>query len=81
VVVGTSRKGFLGRLLATPDGRPLPIDERDDATLATIVWALDQGAHAVRVHDVRGAVRAAAVLDIMQRAYDAGLVASAAAPG
>jgi hypothetical protein len=41
------------------------------------VWALDQGATAVRVHDVRMAVRAAAVLDIMQRAYDGGLVASA----
>jgi dihydropteroate synthase len=77
VVVGASRKGFLGRLLADPSGAPLPVGERDDATLATVVWALDQGAAAVRVHDVRGAVRAAAVLDMMQRAYDGGLVASA----
>jgi dihydropteroate synthase len=77
VVVGTSRKSFLGRLLAGPDGTPLPVDERDDASLATAVWALDQGAAAVRVHDVQGAVRAASVLDIMQRAYDGGLVAAA----
>jgi dihydropteroate synthase len=76
VVVGTSRKSFLGRLLAGPDGTPLPADEREDATLATVVWALDQGATAVRVHEARSAVRAAAVLDIMQRAYDGGLVPS-----
>jgi dihydropteroate synthase len=76
VVVGASRKTFLGRLLAGPDGTPLPVDERDEATLATVVWALDQGAAAVRVHDVRGAVRAASVLDVMRRAHDQGLVAS-----
>jgi dihydropteroate synthase len=77
VVVGTSRKGFLGRLLAGPDGSPLAADERDEATLATVVWALDQGATAVRVHDVPIAVQAATVLEIMQRAYDGGLVTSA----
>jgi dihydropteroate synthase len=74
VVVGTSRKGFLGRVLAAPDGTPQPVGEREEATLATVVWALDQGASAVRVHDVRTAVRAASVLDIMVRAYDGGLV-------
>ncbi len=81
VVVGASRKGFLGRLLAGPDGTPLPADERDEATWATVVWALDQGATAVRVHDVPGAVRAASVLDVMRRAYDQGLVGSGTTAG
>jgi dihydropteroate synthase len=73
VVVGASRKTFVGRVLAGPDRDPLPVDQRGDGTLATVVWALDQGASAVRVHDVRSAVRAAQVLDVMQRAYDGGL--------
>jgi dihydropteroate synthase len=63
VLVGTSRKSFIGRLLAIDAP-----DERDDGTLATTVWVLDQGARMVRVHDVRRAARAAALLDVLQRA-------------
>jgi dihydropteroate synthase len=63
VLVGTSRKTFIGRLL----GIDAP-DARDDGTLATVVWALDQGARMVRVHDVRRAARAAALLDVLERA-------------
>lgn len=63
LLVGTSRKSFLGRLVGEAD----PV-ARDDATLATIVWALERGAAVVRVHDVRGAVRAAAVLGALARA-------------
>jgi dihydropteroate synthase len=73
VVIGASRKGFIGRVLAGEGADPLPVDQREDGTLATVVWALDQGATAVRVHDVRAAARALQVLDIMQRAYDGGL--------
>lgn len=73
VVVGSSRKSFLGRVLAGPGDDPLPVDRRQDGTLATVVWALDQGASAVRVHDVRSAARAMHVLEIMRRAYDGGL--------
>ncbi len=40
----------------------------DDATLATVVWALERGAAMVRVHDVRGAVQVAAVLGALARA-------------
>ena len=54
VLVGASRKRFLGALLAAPDGRPRPPDRRDDATLATSVLAARAGAWGVRVHDVRG---------------------------
>ncbi len=63
VLVGTSRKTFLGRI--TDEADPAA---RDAATLATAVWALERGAAMVRVHDVRGAVQAAAVLGAMARA-------------
>jgi dihydropteroate synthase len=63
VLVGTSRKGFIGRLLGIDEP-----EARDDGTLATTVWALDQGARMVRVHDVRGAVRSAALLDVLTEA-------------
>ncbi|HEX2023064.1 MAG TPA: dihydropteroate synthase [Acidimicrobiales bacterium] len=50
VLVGTSRKSFLGRLTG---GTPLPTDDRLEGSLATAAWALTQGAAMVRVHDVR----------------------------
>ncbi len=53
VLVGTSRKTFIGAVLADalPAGAP-PVD-RDDGTLATVVWAVDRGVGIVRVHAVR----------------------------
>jgi len=48
VVVGTSRKGFLGTLLDATSP-----EDRLEGSLATAVWALTQGARMVRVHDVR----------------------------
>lgn len=63
VVVGASRKRFLGALLADPDGTPAAVDARDDATAATSALAAAAGAWCVRVHEVRGsadAVRVAA---------------------
>jgi dihydropteroate synthase len=56
LLVGTSRKGFLGRLAAGPDAAPLPPDERLEASVATAAWAFDAGAAMVRVHDVRETV-------------------------
>jgi dihydropteroate synthase len=53
VLVGTSRKSFLGKLTGGA-----PVDDRREASLATAVWALDAGASMVRVHDVRPAVHA-----------------------
>jgi dihydropteroate synthase len=47
IVIGTSRKGFLGRVGQTPPGA-----ERIAATLATNVLALERGASVFRVHDV-----------------------------
>lgn len=62
VLVGASRKSFLGALLAGPDG-PRPVGERADATTAVTALSAAAGAWAVRVHDVRAsadAVRVAA---------------------
>jgi dihydropteroate synthase len=50
VVIGTSRKGFLGRVGRTPPGA-----DRIAATLATNVLALERGASVFRVHDVAAA--------------------------
>jgi dihydropteroate synthase len=64
VVVGTSRKSFLGRLLAASDGvdEPVPVDDRLAGSIATATWAMVAGAAMVRVHDVRASVQAAAVV-------------------
>ena len=64
ILVGASRKRFLGALLAGPDGVPVPPRERDAATTATSVLCALAGAWCVRVHDARSsadAVRVAAV--------------------
>ena len=53
ILVGASRKRFLGRLLAGPDGTPRPFAECDDATLAVSTLAAAAGAWCVRVHNVR----------------------------
>jgi dihydropteroate synthase len=53
VLVATSRKSFLGTLLTDADGRPRPVDEREDATVATTVLAALAGVWGVRVHEVR----------------------------
>jgi dihydropteroate synthase len=59
VVVGTSRKSFLGSLARRPGRPPTPVGERLPASLATATWALEQGARMVRVHDVAAHVQAA----------------------
>jgi len=61
VMVGTSRKSFLGRLTDREDV-PLPADERLAGSLATAVWAMANGAGMVRVHDVAPTVHAAMIV-------------------
>jgi dihydropteroate synthase len=51
LLVGTSRKGFIGRAL------DLPVEERLEGTAATVVWAVERGARIVRVHDVAPMIR------------------------
>jgi dihydropteroate synthase len=65
LLVGASRKGFLGELLAGPSGEPRPAEERDAATAAVSALLAAQGVWGVRVHDVRAtadAVRVAAAV-------------------
>ncbi len=71
VLVGASRKTFLGRLLAGPDGAPRPAEERDSATLATTVLAAQAGAWGVRVHDAAASVDALRTLDAVRAARGA----------
>jgi dihydropteroate synthase len=52
VLIGASRKSFLGRLLADPDGTPRAVLGREAATVATSVLAAEAGVWGVRVHDV-----------------------------
>jgi dihydropteroate synthase len=61
VLFGASRKSYLGRLLAAPDGTPRAVGEREAATIATSVLAVAAGAWGVRVHQVRDTVDAIAV--------------------
>jgi dihydropteroate synthase len=59
VLVAASRKSFLGRLLAAPDGTLRPVDEREDATTALTAHCAAHGVWGVRVHEVRPSVDAA----------------------
>jgi dihydropteroate synthase len=62
VLVGASRKRFLGALLADSDGALRPPDGRETATAVISALAAGQGAWGVRVHDVRASVDALKVL-------------------
>jgi dihydropteroate synthase len=67
LLVGTSRKGFLGVTLAR-GGRPLPAEERIWGTAASVAASILNGAHIVRVHDVEEMVQVARVADCVLRA-------------
>jgi dihydropteroate synthase len=60
ILIGTSRKSFIGKLL------DLPVTERAEGTAATITAAVLRGADVVRVHDVKAMTRVARVADHMR---------------
>ena len=60
ILIGTSRKSFIGKVL------DLPVDERMEGTAATVAAAVLRGADVVRVHDVREMARVARVADRMR---------------
>ncbi len=62
VLVGASRKRFLGTLLADADGTPRAPDGRETATAVISALAAQQGAWGVRVHDVQASVDAVKVV-------------------
>ena len=64
LLVGTSRKGFLGATLAR-EGKSAPPDERLWATAATVTASILGGAHIVRVHDVAEMAQVARVADCL----------------
>ncbi len=68
VLVGASRKTFLGRLLADADGTVRPAEQRDAASLATTVLAAEAGAWGVRVHDAASSVDAVLTVAAVQAA-------------
>ena len=63
LLVGTSRKLFIGRLL-----NDAPADERLYGTMATVTAAILRGAHIVRVHDVKAAHETARIADAIIKA-------------
>ena len=62
LLAGTSRKSFLGRMLAK-DGKDAPVDDRLYGNLAVHTGLILKGAHILRTHDVKAAVDAARVAD------------------
>ena len=60
-MIGTSRKGFIGKLLDDA-----PAEERHHGTIATVVASVLKGAHILRVHDVKAAVEAVKVADAIR---------------
>ena len=63
ILLGTSRKSTIGRVL------DLPVDQRLEGTLATTALGIARGADVVRVHDVLANVRAARVADAVVRGW------------
>ncbi|MCB1033466.1 MAG: dihydropteroate synthase [Acidobacteria bacterium] len=57
LLLGTSRKSFIGRFSAGEGLEPLPPSERLPGSLATVAWAAAQGVEMVRVHDVAETVQ------------------------
>jgi dihydropteroate synthase len=66
LLIGTSRKSFIGRILADTNGNPAPVEERLPGSLATMTAAILKGADIVRVHDVRAAIETVKVVDAIR---------------
>ena len=62
MMIGTSRKAFIGKLLGDA-----PVDQRIHGTIASVVAAVLNGAHIVRVHEVKAAVQAMSFADAIKR--------------
>ena len=65
ILIGTSRKSFIGRLLNLPNP-----DDRLEGTAATVAWAIAHGADVVRVHDVKAMCQVAQMTDAIHRGSD-----------
>jgi dihydropteroate synthase len=63
ILVGPSRKRFIGAILNLPE------HQRLEGTIGAVAWMVAHGAHVVRVHDVREVVRAVRVVDAIARGH------------
>jgi dihydropteroate synthase len=61
VLVGPSRKSFIGKVLGTE------VNQRLEGTAGAVAWMAGQGAHVVRIHDVKEMVRVLRVVDAIRR--------------
>ena len=61
ILIGCSRKSFIGRVL------DLPVEERSEGSLAALAVAVMNGANIVRVHDVKESKRAVSLIDAVIR--------------
>jgi dihydropteroate synthase len=66
LLIGTSRKSFIGRILADESGTSAPVEDRLHGTMATITTAIFHGAHIVRVHDVKAAAETIRVAEAIR---------------
>jgi len=62
ILIGASRKSFIGRIL------DLPVDDRLEGSLAVAAYASANGAHVIRVHDVAPTVRVVRMIDAIREA-------------
>ncbi|MBG9772450.1 dihydropteroate synthase [Brevibacillus laterosporus] len=61
VLLGTSRKSMIGKVL------DLPVEERLEGTIATVALGIEKGCHIMRVHDVKAIKRTATMMDAMKK--------------
>src|ERR1043166_5439244 len=66
LLIGTSRKSFIGRILADESGTPAAAEDRVHGTMATITTAILHGAHIIRVHDVKAAAETIRVAEAIR---------------
>jgi dihydropteroate synthase len=64
ILIGTSRKSFIGKVLG------LPVEERLEGTAATVAISILKGANIVRVHDVKEMVRVSRMTDAIKLVTD-----------
>ncbi len=68
ILIGSSRKSFIGQVLNLPPGDPVQPDQREEGTAAAVACGIINGAHIVRVHDVARMGRVARMTDAICRA-------------
>lgn len=71
ILIGPSRKSFIGRLLAGTDEEAVPVTDRIHGTMASVAVAVMKGARLVRVHDVKAAVETVRIVDAIKKAGSA----------